>query len=49
MDINEATKLLTESYHAGKTVKVTFTKADEEMKHSPPVKLKNKFFFRPFE
>ena len=31
------------------SVEVTFTKADEEMKHSPPVKLKNKFFFRPFE
>ena len=31
------------------SVEVTFTKADEEMKHSPPVKLKNRFFFRPFE
>ncbi len=31
------------------SVEVTFTKADEEMKHSPPVKLKNSFFFRPFE
>lgn len=30
-------------------VEVTFTKASEEMKHSPPVKLKNRFFFRPFE
>ena len=28
MDINEATKLLTEAYHAGKTVKVTFIKAN---------------------
>ncbi len=31
------------------SVEVTFTKAEEEMKHSPPVKLKNPFFFRPFE
>lgn len=31
------------------SVEVTFTKASEEMKHSPPVKLKNRFFFRPFE
>lgn len=31
------------------SVEVTFTKAEEEQKHSPPVKLKNKFFFRPFE
>ena len=30
-------------------IEVTFTKANEEMKHSPPVKLKNRFFFRPFE
>ena len=28
MDNNEAAKLLTKAYHAGKTVKVTFTKAD---------------------
>lgn len=31
------------------SVEVTFTKAEDEMKHSPPVKLKNRFFFRPFE
>ena len=31
------------------SVEVTFTPAKEEMKHSPPVKLKNRFFFRPFE
>ncbi len=31
------------------SVEVTFTKAEDEMKHSPPVKLKNPFFFRPFE
>lgn len=31
------------------SVECTFTKAKEEMKHSPPVKLKNRFFFRPFE
>ena len=31
------------------SVEVTFTKAKEELKHSPPVKLKNHFFFRPFE
>lgn len=31
------------------SVEVTFTDAKDEMKHSPPVKLKNKFFFRPFE
>lgn len=31
------------------TVEVTFTKAKDEQKHSPPVKLKNHFFFRPFE
>ncbi len=31
------------------SVEVTFTRADEEMKHSPPVKLKNRFFFKPFE
>jgi V/A-type H+-transporting ATPase subunit I len=30
-------------------VEITFTKASEEAKHSPPVKLKNRFFFRPFE
>ena len=31
------------------SVEVTFTSAKEEIKHSPPVKLKNRFFFRPFE
>lgn len=31
------------------SVEVTFTKAKEELKHSPPVKLKNPFFFRSFE
>lgn len=31
------------------SVECTFTKAEEEQKHSPPVKLKNRFFFRPFE
>ena len=31
------------------SVEVTFTKAEEEMKHSPPVKLRNHFFFRPYE
>lgn len=31
------------------SVEATFTRGDEEMKHSPPVKLKNRFFFRPFE
>ncbi|MBQ9679360.1 MAG: ATPase [Ruminococcus sp.] len=31
------------------SVEVTFTKAEDEMKHSPPVKLKNRFFFKPFE
>ena len=31
------------------SVEVTFTDAKDEMKHSPPVKLKNPFFFRPFE
>ena len=31
------------------SVECTFTKASEEMKHSPPVKLKNRFFFKPFE
>ena len=30
-------------------VELTFTKASEEAKHSPPVKLKNRFFFKPFE
>ena len=30
-------------------IEVIFTKAAEEPQHSPPVKLKNKFFFRPFE
>lgn len=32
-----------------KSVEVNFTKAKEESMHSPPVKLKNRFFFRPFE
>ena len=32
-----------------KSLEVTFTKAKDEVKHSPPVKLKNIFFFRPFE
>jgi len=31
------------------SVEITFTKASEERKHSPPVKLKNIFFFKPFE
>ena len=31
------------------SIEITFTKASEEAKHSPPVRLKNKFFFRPFE
>lgn len=31
------------------SVEVNFTKAKDESKHSPPVKLKNRFFFRPFE
>lgn len=31
------------------SVEVTFTDAKDEIKHSPPVKLKNPFFFRPFE
>lgn len=31
------------------SVEMTFTKAKDELKHSPPVKLKNPFFFRPFE
>lgn len=31
------------------SVEVTFTDAKDELKHSPPVKLKNRFFFRPFE
>lgn len=31
------------------SVEVTFTKGEDEMKHSPPVKLKNRFFFKPFE
>ena len=31
------------------SVEATFTDAREEKKHSPPVKLKNRFFFRPFE
>lgn len=31
------------------SVEVTFTNAKDEIKHSPPVKLKNPFFFRPFE
>lgn len=28
---------------------VNFTKAKDEARHSPPVKLKNRFFFKPFE
>ncbi len=32
-----------------KSVEATFTKAEDEIKHSPPVKLRNKFFFKPFE
>ena len=31
------------------SVEVTFTKAKDETMHSPPVRLKNRFFFRPFE
>lgn len=31
------------------SVEATFTKAEDEVKHSPPVKLKNRFFFKPFE
>lgn len=31
------------------SVEATFTNAKDEIKHAPPVKLKNKFFFRPFE
>ena len=31
------------------SVEVNFTKAKDEAVHSPPVKLKNHFFFRPFE
>jgi len=31
------------------SIEVIFTKASDEPQHSPPVKLKNKFFFRPFE
>ena len=31
------------------SVEVTFTDAADESQHSPPVKLKNRFFFRPFE
>lgn len=31
------------------SVEVTITNAKDEIKHSPPVKLKNPFFFRPFE
>lgn len=38
-----------EALKAINSVEVTFTDAKDEMKHSPPVKLKNKFFFRPFE
>ena len=32
-----------------KSIEVSFTSAKEESMHSPPVKLKNRFFFRPFE
>ena len=38
-----------EALKAISSVEATFTDAKDEMKHSPPVKLKNKFFFRPFE
>lgn len=31
------------------SLEVSFTKAKDESMHSPPVKLKNRFFFRPFE
>lgn len=31
------------------SLEVTFTRAEDEIKHSPPVRLKNRFFFRPFE
>ena len=31
------------------SVEAIFTKAKDEARHSPPVKLKNRFFFRPFE
>ena len=31
------------------SVELTFTDAKDEAEHSPPVRLKNKFFFRPFE
>ena len=31
------------------SIELIFTNAKDEAKHSPPVKLKNKFFFRPFE
>ncbi len=31
------------------SLELTFTKAEEEIKHSPPVRLKNRFFFKPFE
>ena len=30
-------------------IEVSFTKAKDESMHSPPVKLRNRFFFRPFE
>lgn len=32
-----------------RSVEVSFTKAKDESMHSPPVKLKNRFFFKPFE
>ena len=32
-----------------KSLDVTFTNAKDEIKHSPPVKLKNMFFSKPFE
>ena len=31
------------------SLEVTFTDAKDELKHSPPVKLKNRFFAKPFE
>ena len=31
------------------SLELTFTKAEDEAKHSPPVKLRNPFFFRRFE
>lgn len=34
---------------AVENVEIAFTDAKDELKHSPPVKLKNRFFFKPFE